>query len=323
MEDNISDWVLECKQRRERLAKLRTLMATNKTKGVESQELLGEEDRDGSPLLTPKAFPDEHILPILMNYILQMGFDIFSYKEKYLKRRLRILLRNSDTVTYSDYLAKLRKDPKEFERLKRAFSINVTRFFRDFEEFKRFREIVFSKLFSQKLGEIPVRIWSAGCAMGPEPYTLAMLVHNYRSTHSSSRKAQIIATDLNPDLLQIAAIGEYSKDALEETPPEFQLKYFKELEEGRMGIKPPIKAMVQFKQHDLLSSDSIGEFDVIVCRNVLMYFDRDQQDKIYKLFADSLAPGGFLFLGSVEILLRNYRGIFMKVEGHQHLYKRV
>jgi chemotaxis methyl-accepting protein methylase len=323
VEDNLSDWFLESKQRRERLAKLRALMASDKTRDAESQELLYEQERDDSPFLTPKAIPDEHILPRLMNCILQMGFDISSYKENYLKRRLRILLRKSDTATYSDYLAKLRKDPREVERLKRAFSINVTRFFRDFEEFWRFREIVFPRLFSQKAGENPVRIWSAGCAMGPEAYTLAMLVHNYRSIHSSSRKAHIIATDLNPDLLQIAAGGEYSTDALVETPLEFQSKYFQKLEEKRMGIKPAIKALVKFKQHDLLSSDSIGEEDVIVCRNVLMYFDRDQQNRIYKLFAESLVPGGFLFLGSAEVLLRNYQEIFEKVEGHRHLYQRM
>jgi chemotaxis protein methyltransferase CheR len=263
--------------------------------------------------------PDEHILPTLKRALLKMGFDISNYKEKYLKRRLRILLRRSGSSTYAAYLAKLRRDPLELERLKRTFSINVTRFFRNFDAFWALYETAFPEVFSKKK---LVKIWSAGCAMGPEPYTLAMLVDYYRANHPNSVKARILATDLNPDLLATAALGEYPSYTLEETPPLFQSDYFEPIGEDQFRVKAELKRAVKFKQHDLLSSAAVGKHHIIVCRNVLIYFSREQQEKIHSLFCESLIADGFLLLGGTETLPLTFRETFEQVSGALRLYRR-
>ncbi|MFW9915806.1 MAG: CheR family methyltransferase [Candidatus Thorarchaeota archaeon] len=352
MKQDLSDWLSKDRRQRRRLAqqhtsKLQPLVAFSGEETLEStlarqrrfldkyqqKPALPKKDYSTSSLQPsydvwpPDKFfpaikgeiPDEYVLPTLKRTLLKMGFDISNYKEKYLKRRLRILLRRSGSSTYSEYLSKLRRDPLELERLKRTFSINVTRFFRNFDAFWVLYETAFPELFSKKR---LVKIWSAGCAMGPEPYTLAMLVDYYRAKHPNSANARILATDINPELLTTAVLGEYPSYTLDETPPLFQSNYFEPIGESQFRVKEELKHAVKFKQHDLLSSASAGKHHIIVCRNVLIYFSREQQAKIYGLFYDSLIAEGFLLLGGTETLPLTFRETFEQVSGPLRLYQR-
>ncbi|MFX0117611.1 MAG: CheR family methyltransferase, partial [Candidatus Hodarchaeota archaeon] len=168
----------------------------------------------------------------------------------------------------------------------------------------------------------PASIWSAGCAIGAEPYTLAILVKNYRASHPELRDVRILATDLNPDLLEKASLGEYSSAILEETPPYFQTKYFQTLEESRFKVTSEIRSLVKFKQHDLFSSVCTGYHDAIVCRNVIIYFNKEQKEKLLRLFAKSLVPGGFLFLGGSETLPPEFSKIFDQRSFEHRIYRR-
>lgn len=354
MPNDLSDWIAKDKRQRRRIAtkytsalrplaalpqqetfnarlsQQRKLLTTNRRPSAllrksKQSPKAKRSSRTVNPDLPPslvRTIPDEHILPTLQRHLLKKGFDISNYKEKYRKRRLRILIRKAGLTSYSEYLAKLRRDPQELEQLKRTFSINVTRFFRNFDAFWALFEIAFPALFSQPKRKSMVKIWSAGCAMGPEPYTLAMLVTYYRAKHPAARPARIIATDLNPDLLEVAALAEYPSETLEETPPVFQSKYFEPVGEGLFRVNPDIKRMVKFKQHDLLSSTSVGKNDIVVCRNVLIYFSREQQEKVHRLFCDSLTPNGYLLLGGTETLPGSFRETFDHVHGPMRLYQR-
>ncbi|MFQ5979413.1 MAG: CheR family methyltransferase [Candidatus Heimdallarchaeota archaeon] len=354
MRNDLSDWIAKDKRQRRRIATkhtsaLRPLATLSPQEtldaGLSQQRNILDNKRRPSALLTKnrqsqkvkrptrpehcvftpspvRTIPDEHVLPTLLRHLLKKGFDISNYKEKYLKRRLRILIRKAGLASYSEYLAKLRRDPQELERLKRTFSINVTRFFRNFDAFWALFEIAFPTHFSQPKRKSMVKIWSAGCAMGPEPYTLAILVSHYRSKHPAARSARIIATDFNPDLLEVAAVAEYPSETLEETPPVFQSKYFEPVGEGHFRVNPDIKRMVKFKQHDLLSSTSVGKHEIVVCRNVLIYFSREQQEKIHRQFCNSLTPNGYLLLGGTESLPGSFRETFDNVHGPLRLYQR-
>ncbi|MFW9915189.1 MAG: CheR family methyltransferase [Candidatus Thorarchaeota archaeon] len=274
------------------------------------------------PFMKIRKIPDEDILPKLKQQLLQMGFDISSYKTNYLKRRLRVLLRRSNCATYSQYLEQLRKDPREVEKLKRTFSINVTRFFRNLDSFWAVQKIILPELLRIGPRRSVAKVWSAGCAMGPEPYTLAMLIHDYRLRYPNLRNARILGTDLNPDLLRIAEIAEYSSEAFEETPATFMSKYLSSQGEGRYRVIPAIRSMVHFQQHDLLSPISMGTQDLIVCRNVLIYFGKEQQEKIFSSFSRCLQDGGMLLLGRTESLPITARKEFEIVNGRHRIYRR-
>jgi chemotaxis protein methyltransferase CheR len=279
-------------------------------------------DSAPQPFMKIKKIPDEDILPKLKQELIQMGFDISSYKTNYLKRRLRVLLRRSNCATYTQYLEKLREDPREVEKLKRTFSINVTRFFRNLDSFWAVQKIVLPELLKTGPRRAVAKVWSAGCAMGPEPYTLGMLIHDYRSRYPTLRKARILGTDLNPDLLRIAEIAEYSSETFEETPATFMSKYLSSQGEGRYRVIPAIRSMVHFQQHDLLSPISMGTQDLIVCRNVLIYFGKEQQERIFSAFSRCLPDGGMLVLGRTESLPIAARSDFEIVNGRHRIYRR-
>lgn len=353
--ENLDEWLVESKRKRGRLSKhaskVRYLWKDtspsskkNKKRNMANSKPPGEvATKDARPTIKsssksqvrktvqesiPQAFmkikkiPDEDVLPKLKEELLQMGFNISSYKSNYLKRRLRVLLRRAECSTYSAYLKKLQQDPREVDKLKKTFSINVTRFFRNLDSFWAVQRHALPELFLKDSSEGIVKVWSAGCAMGPEPYTLAMLIHDFRIRHPRARKARIVGTDLNPDLLRIAALGEYASETFEETPASFKAKYTTQVGNERFRINGPVKSMVQFQQHDLLSPVSMGAQDFIVCRNVLIYFSREQQEKIFTSFRNSLSDGGILLLGRTETLPFTYRSEFEMVDGRHRIYRR-
>lgn len=314
--DSLSEWIAQSKQRRKQLSKQRSTILGRHSKKISDESLA----KVAFP--ATEKIPDQHILLMLKEQLLLMGFDISSYEEKYLKRRMRILLRKLGLTSYREFLNHLLVDPIEYlEKTKRVLSINVTRFLRNFDSWWAFQKRVFPSILSREFGDSPARIWSAGCAMGPEPYTLAMLIHEYRAEHDS-RKVEILATDINPDLLELARIGEYSSATLEETPPYFQTKYF-ELVDDLFRVKPEIRSMVKFRQHDLFSSVSTGTHNAIICRNVMIYFNREQKERILRSFTKSLISGGFLFLGGAETLPPSFHGAFSQVEFNHRVYQRI
>ncbi|MFQ5980167.1 MAG: CheR family methyltransferase [Candidatus Heimdallarchaeota archaeon] len=316
--DGIAEWMAQSKNRRRDLSKKRSQILTRRQK-----KSTREDTHQFSSLRA--QIPDSHVLPMLAEQLLLMGFDISSYEEKYLKRRLEILLRKSKLKTYDELLTRVLLHPDEaLEYVKRTFSINVTRFFRNFDAWWALQRTVFPQLFSREFTDGPVRIWSAGCAMGPEPYTLAILAHNFKARHpGETRDVTILATDLNPALLEVAAVGEYSSSTLEETPPVFQSQYFEAGEDDLFRVNSEIRKVVQFQQHDLFSSIPSGKRELITCRNVMIYFNRTQKEKMARSFAKSLVRGGFLFLGGSETLPIDLHEIFEPVNLQYRIYQRV
>ncbi|MFX0114526.1 MAG: CheR family methyltransferase [Candidatus Hodarchaeota archaeon] len=270
-----------------------------------------------------QKIPDEDMLPKLKQELLQMGFNISSYKTNYLKRRLRVLLRRAGCSTYAKYLKMLQQEPREIEKLKKAFSINVTRFFRNLDSFWALQKIMLPELLLRSPLKSPAKFWSAGCVMGPEPYTLAMLVFEFQSSHPKARKVRIVGTDLNSDLLRIAELGEYATEAFEEAPASYKTRYATPRGDGCFRISQSVKSMVHFQQHDLLSPISMGTHDFIACRSVLICFTREQQKKLFSTFSCSLPPGEMLLLGRTESLRISFRSVFEDVDGHHRIYRRI
>lgn len=181
-----------------------------------------------------------------------------------------------------------------------AMTTNETLWFRDNYPF----DLLKSKIFPSFAPNKSVTIWSAACSSGQEPYSIAMTYKEYIDSHLSNRfSLRISATDLSPSMLNQCRDGKYDELTLSRggLTPERRRRFFEDADQGQLRIKPEIKQLIQFQPHNLIDNRPIGSgFDIIFCRNVLIYFSAETKAKILQQFAASLSPGGILFLGASE-----------------------
>lgn len=207
--------------------------------------------------------------------------------------RLR-LLGLSDMNSYFDLLD---SDPKESAKLVDELTTNKTSFFREASHFTLLREKIIPSLRDRRL-----RIWSAGCSSGEEPYTLAMTIKE-SGPAGEGLDARILATDLSERMLEKARAGVYSEETLADVAPALRKKYFDPAGGDLWQVKPLLKSLIQFAPLNLQQAWPMkGPFNAIYCRNVMIYFDRETRQKLVNRYAELLAPGGFFFVGHSESL---------------------
>lgn len=225
--------------------------------------------------------------------------DLSCYKEKQMKRRIDTLIEKNKCKSYSEYVVLIRSDKVRFEEFLNFFTINVSEFYRNPEQWEALDKEIFPNLikdFGQNL-----KIWSAACSTGDEPYSLVMAL----SKHLPLDKIHILATDIDKQVIAKAKIGLYSDKSITNVPDDLKKKYFHEIG-GAYQISDLIKSRVEFKEHNLLEDPYPTNCHLIVCRNVLIYFTEEAKEEIYKKFNTSLAKGGTLFIGSTEQIM-NYK----------------
>ena len=251
------------------------------------------------------------------------GFRCASYKDKCLRRRIAVRMRAKGTASPDEYAGILDTDPHEYERLMRSLTVNVTKFFRNPETFESIQKLIIPQLWERRDGEM--KIWSAGCASGEEPYSLGMLLHHHaEKTRSMSRldDISILGTDIDPDCLRDADRAVYATPALSETPALFRDRYFEDVA-GLHTVIPEVRSLTRFEQSDLLAfPPPVRNVDMLVCRNVIIYFERHAQDELFLTFHRVLADGGFLVLGKVETLLGEARGLFTPVNARERIFRK-
>ena len=221
--------------------------------------------------------------------------DLNAYKENQMKRRIDALIKKSKCQGYQDYVALLKSSPKDLEEFTTYLTINVSEFFRNPTQWDILQSEIIPTLMKKK-GNI--KIWSAACSTGDEPYSLAMTLSKFFPL----RDIQILATDLDKDILAKAKLGEYDSKHIANMPMEFKQKYFIQ-QEDKYIISPDIKKCITFKQHNLLKDSYPTNMDLIVCRNVLIYFTEEAKEDIYRKLSQSLVTGGILFVGSTEQII--------------------
>ncbi len=261
----------------------------------------------------------------LLRFIFEnRGLDCKQYKPNYLKRRVSVRMRARETPRYSDYLQLLRKDPEEYRSLLNDLTINVTEFFRDPDVYQALREKVLPEILEYKRAKRSnaIRIWSAGCATGEEPYSLAMLVHEYisRQKDSDSWMARITATDLDENSLQTARRGYYP--VVNVLPGDRLDRYFA-VEGDGWQVRNEILHMVKFYRADLMHRPSQRYMDIIVCRNVLIYFEKEMQKKLLQFFHQSLRRDGFLVLGKSEAIVGTVGAQFEPYLRRERVYRKL
>ena len=252
------------------------------------------------------------------------GLSTEAYKPRCLRRRIAVRMRAHNVTSYEEYLAILNATPDELQKLSDALTINVTKFFRNIELWLRLREEVIPRLWES--GGRPLRVWSAGCASGEEPYTLAMLFVDTaaRAGHPEWMHRLVIdATDIDRVCLDRARMGAYPPAVFSETPPEFVATYTEPTPTGGRVVTDAIRRAVRVNRLDLTRDPPRNPpYDLIVCRNVLIYFDRAMQERLFATFADALKPNGILVLGKVETILGPTRDRFETVDARERIYRR-
>ncbi len=248
------------------------------------------------------------------------GFDIESYKDRFIERRVAIRLRATHHEGLGDYLKYLSCEQAEMDRLLRCLTIHVSSFFRNASTYAAIRAAVFPVLFTPGASRHP-RIWSVGCSRGEEPYSLAILAHEYLGAAARSWDVQIQAIDIDDRVLTEAKAGEYTWPQVADLDAARRERYFVHGERWR--LVPEIRRMVRFHRRDILMDPPGGEYDCILCRNLLIYLDRPGQEAVLERFARALRPGGFLVLGRTEVFVGAGREAFEVVDPRERIYRRL
>ncbi|MGR3764832.1 CheR family methyltransferase [Rossellomorea sp. NS-SX7] len=220
------------------------------------------------------------------------GIDLSFYKEAQMKRRLTALYEKKGYSSFKEYYKLISSDDEQMAEFLDRMTINVSEFYRNHKRWEVLETRILPRLLQDKHS---LKVWSAACSTGEEPYTLAMMLSKY----IPMTNLKILATDLDGNALQRAKHAVYPERSLAEVPPEIRRKFF--TEEGSLyRVDEGIRNAVTFKQQNLLADAFDYDFDLIVCRNVLIYFTEEAKDLLYKKFNASLKAGGVFFVGSTE-----------------------
>ncbi|MGN0342010.1 MAG: CheR family methyltransferase [Roseburia sp.] len=230
--------------------------------------------------------------------------DLNAYKEKQMRRRIDSLASKNRMDSYDAYVALLKTDSEKFDEFINFLTINVSEFYRNPEQWVFLDQEVFPMLLKQFGNDI--KIWSAACSTGDEPYSLVMAL----SRHIPLSQIHVIATDIDKQVLEKAKVGLYSEKSIASVPEDLKKKYFTPIGNS-FKISDQIKQRVEFRQHNLLCDEYPKNCHLIVCRNVVIYFTEEAKDQIYRKFHQSLTDEGMLFIGSTEQII-NYRELGYK-----------
>jgi chemotaxis protein methyltransferase CheR len=246
------------------------------------------------------------------------GVDFSLYRQNTISRRVGSRLRKTGCADYLEYVAYLERSPEEYDRFLQEVTINVTEFFRNPETFAAIVEKVLPKLdFSR-----PLRVWCAGTSFGEEAYSMAILFQEAFGNNAAERKVAIMGTDIDPLCVEKARAGLYEPSQLKEVDSYFLEKYF--LQEGELyRVKDEIKQRVEFKAHNFISELPFENVDLLLCRNVMIYFTRGLQEAVYSLFLEGLNSGGFLVLGKVETVWGVAKDRFETIDNYERIYRKI
>jgi chemotaxis protein methyltransferase CheR len=244
---------------------------------------------------------DEQVEVLLLDMLEKYGYDFTGYSKASLKRRIHRLYSLDKSLSFAEFRFRISDDPAYFKRFVEQITVNVTEMFRDPAFFKTLRNDVLPKLGTYPL----IRIWLAGCSTGEEAYSISIILKELNLLH----KALIYATDINPAVLEKASQGMFGLSQMKQYSENYILaggtRDFSSYYTAKYSLAklvPELKSKIIFSSHNLVSDHSFNEFQLILCRNVLIYFDRDLQHKVIDLFDNSLEELGYLALGTKETL---------------------
>lgn len=250
-----------------------------------------------------------------------LGFNCEHYKEAHFKRRIDVRLRATRSSSHSDYIDILNKDPAEYTFLMDALTVNVTNFFRNPEAFDVVEKEVLPSIIKAK-SNTPlrsIRIWSAGCSIGVEAYSIAIQMHRILKKDFGNYNIIIEGTDIDSTSLSRAEEGVYTESEIKDVDSRIRDQYF-ELKDGKYCVIDEIKKVTSFKRHDMISGPKRQGFDMIFCRNVTIYFEKELQERLYQDFYNGLNKYGFFVMGKTETLIGPSKDFFEPFNTKERIY---
>ncbi|RUS48177.1 protein-glutamate O-methyltransferase CheR [Cohnella sp. AR92] len=246
----------------------------------------------GASRVTGLSAEDEDFARFIANIKRSTAIDLSQYKETQMRRRLTTLRMKHGFPSFAKYYEAISSNTKLMNEFLDRMTINVSEFWRNPNRW----QLLMDKFFPAMLKQSPsLNVWSAACSTGEEPYTIAMILDKLGALSSS----KILATDLDEGVIAKAKIGSYLERSLRDVPPDFQTKYFRK-SDGAFLVDDKLKRAIRYQKQNLLTDPFGEQFDLIVCRNVMIYFTEDAKQLLYGKFARALKPGGLLFVGSTE-----------------------
>lgn len=269
------------------------------------------------------AVTDRELELLLRKLNADRGLDAHHYRQSYIERRIAARLRAVQLDSYREYRRFLDENIEEYNHLVSALTINVTEFFRDRAVFDLFSKQVVPALLRKKAERHQrlTRVWSAGCAGGEEPYSIAMILADAVKRFDSGFHVSVHATDIDDESLEAASNAVYPNKELRSIPAHFRSECIS-LGEGRFSISSDIRGLVKFRRLDLFADKPIAAVDVIFCRNVLIYFDRVQQERVFTSFHAALNRGGYLIIGKSEKIGGQSAHRFESLSSREKVYQR-
>lgn len=251
----------------------------------------------------------------------KIGFNCEDYKQPHLKRRLAVRLRATQSKSYYEYSQVLLRNADEERHLKETLTVNVTELFRNPETYESVYTNVLPELMRQKKDIKFIRIWSAGCSNGEEPYSIAIMLNQFLGSSIKRYNISILATDIDEDSLGKAEKGLFQEKQLEKIGKERINNYFIKKNDNYQVIDD-LKKLVKVKRHDLISGPKMTGFDIIFCRNVTIYFEQKLQETLYMNFYNSLNEGGFFVMGKTETLVGPASTLFNRFDLKERIYQK-
>lgn len=268
-----------------------------------------------------KAIPLPSGFERLLDYLRDTrGLDLGGYKTPTLIRRLEKRMAMIAAPSYAAYIDYLEVHPDEFEQLFNIILINVTTFFRDQQTFELLRTSILPSIIAARAPDEPIRVWSAGCASGEEPYSVAILLAELLGPQQFRDRVKIYATDVDEDALSAARQATYTEKQMEAVPADLRAKYF-DANGPRWMVRKEFRRNIIFGRHELLEDAPISRVDLLTCRNTLMYFNQEAQERITTRFRFALRDGGYLVLGKAETLLK-FSGFFDPVDLKYRVFRK-
>lgn len=247
-------------------------------------------------------------------------FDLDQYKDRCIRRRIAKRLRSCKVVDVASYLKRLEMDRDELDTLLATISIHVSQFFRNPDTYRILEQKILPDLCrrARSAGRTELTLWSAGCASGEEPYSLALLIDDM---NVRDLKINILATDVSEPILAAARCGTFEALRLKEVPPEVLNEYFHG-NNGHYQVIERIRNQVEFRQHNIMTASHYPPADMILCRNVMIYFTREEQERILSRFAATLPEHGALVLGRSETMTGDIRRCYQSEFPVERVYRR-
>lgn len=271
---------------------------------------------------TTLEFPPECLTALRELLLSARGFDCSIYKEKYVLRRISIRVRLTCCTSVEEYVGLVARDGDELDRLLKVLTIHVSQFFRNPTTFEKLADSILPPLFARCAAERrPLTIWSVGCAAGEEPYSLAIILLSRFTAEMKEVPVRLLASDVDASVLETAGEGRYLPERLKDAPQEVREHFFSE-ESGHFRLNDEVKRIVAFSRADLFDPSSYPESDLILCRNVLIYFEREEQERVIHRFVEALSEGGLLVIGRSETLWGEMRRRFDSICPVERIYRK-